>query len=154
MTLEAIDYRQHLSPPASSVLYYYEGAQKTETDSITLGWRQRLNDNICDIAERCFADSWDGEGALPISEYAVEAAKRFVELLPEGIMMPFITPENTDEFAFDWDIEKNMTFAVIIDGDYAFWAGIIGEEREKGKARIYGEMPDAINEILTKYFKT
>lgn len=156
MTFEAIDYRQHLSQPALSVLFNYEGAPKivTETDSITLGWRQRLKNNLRDIADTTSTVGWDGENALPISEYAIEAAKRFVDLLPEGIMMPFITPENTEEFAFDWDIERNMTFTVIIDGDYAFWAGIIGEERKKGKARIYDEMPDAINEILTKYFKT
>lgn len=125
-----------------------------QSPSISLGWREILKNEVYELALECSQENWDGEGALPISEYEQKVACCFIDLLPEGIELPFITPENTGDIAFDWDIRKDMTFAVILTEDFAIYAGIFDEERCRGKIRFdYKEIPSPIHKILVKYFE-
>ncbi len=121
--------------------------------SIFLDWRARLKEEVRELSSECSREGWDGEDALPISEYGLKAAEHFVDLLPEGIEPPFVTPENTGDIAFDWDLGKKMTFAVIVSGDYAIYAGICGIDRRSGKIRVYDELPTPVKDILVQYFK-
>jgi len=121
--------------------------------SISLGWREILKNEVLELALECSHENWDGEGALPITEYEKKVACRFIDLLPEGIEPPFITPENTGDIAFDWDIRKNMTFAVILTENNAIYAGIFDGDRRRGEIGFnYEEIPIPINDILVKFF--
>ncbi|MBI5493035.1 MAG: hypothetical protein HY893_08890 [Deltaproteobacteria bacterium] len=124
-----------------------------DTDSILFGWRHRLKDRLYALAEKYSSEGWDSEGAFPVSEYAVEAAKHFIDILPEGIKEPFITAEITGDLAFDWDLGEDMTFAVIVSGEHAVYAGIFGDSSRRGTERIYGELPISIKNILLTYFR-
>lgn len=124
-----------------------------DTDSIHFTWRSRLKNRIYTLAEKCSFEDWDGEGAFPVSESAISAGRHFIDLLPEGIQEPFITVENTGDISFDWDIGEDMTFAVIISGDYAIYAGIFGDSSRRGTERIHYELPSPIKNILLTYFK-
>lgn len=122
-------------------------------DSIVLNWRLCLKNVVRNLAVDCATDGWDGDDAIPITELAVKAAEHFIDLLPENILLPTIVPENTGEFLFNWDLGMDMTFNVIVSGAYVIYAGIFGEEKPYGEARIYTEMPDLIRNILSKYFE-
>lgn len=124
-----------------------------DTDSIHFTWRQRLKSRIYTLAEKYSSEGWDGEGALPVSKFAINAAEHFIDLLPEGIKEPFITAENTGDLSFDWDLGEDMTFAVIISGDHAIYAGIFGDSSRRGTERIHYELPGQIKNILLTYFK-
>lgn len=138
-------------PPSVSVVS--KEVQETVTDSILLNWRQLLKNTVRNVAAKCSKAGWDEEDALPVSLISINAAGHFIDLLPECIETPFITAENTGDISFDWDLGKNMTFTVIVSRDYAIYAGIFGEARQRGRVRIYDEMPSPINDILVRYFK-
>ncbi|MEK7679348.1 MAG: hypothetical protein AAB356_04065, partial [Deltaproteobacteria bacterium] len=124
-----------------------------DTDSILFTWRLRLKSRIYALAEDCSFEGWDGYGSLPVFKDAINAAERFVDLLPEGVMEPFITAENTGDMAFDWDIGEDMTFAVIISGYHAVYAGIFGDSSRRGTERIHSELPGTIKDVLLTYFR-
>ena len=124
-----------------------------DRDSIVFGWRDRLKTRIYTLKEKCSAQGWDGENAIPMSDYAVVAAAHFIDFLPEGVKEPFITAENTGDIAFDWDLGEDMTFAVIVSGNHATYAGIFGDSTPRSTERIHGELPIPIKDILLKYFK-
>lgn len=146
----------HERPPVVCPL-----AQETEallrhpssnTYSILLNWREMLKNRVNILANKCSVEDWDGEGSLPVTNDAINAAKNFIDLLPEGVKEPFITAENTGDLAFDWDIGKDMTFAVIVSGDSAFYAGIFGGSSRRGSERICNELPRSIKDVLLTYF--
>ncbi|MBI5235878.1 MAG: hypothetical protein HY886_06485 [Deltaproteobacteria bacterium] len=88
-----------------------------------------------------------------MSSEAINAAERFIDLLPEGVMEPSITVENTGDMAFDWDIGADMTFTVIVSRDRAVYAGIFGDSRRRGTERIHSELPGTIKDVLLAYFR-
>jgi|SRR3989304_5378240 len=122
-------------------------------DSVFLGWRITLKNDIHTLAAECSYEDWDGEGGFPITYSAVKAAERFIDLLPDSILLPYISPENTGEILFNWSLGKNITLNVIISMDFAIYAGIFGEERINGMTRVLDEMPSVIRTILLRYFR-
>ena len=54
------------------------------------------------IAEECNHPNWDSYDALPTKSEAVETAIRFLDLLPDDVSMPDVSPDNDGEISFDW----------------------------------------------------
>jgi len=125
----------------------------SDTYSIVLNWRKWLESRVYALGKKCSAEDWDGEGALPVTVDAIRSAEHLIGLLPDGIREPFITVENTGNFAFDWDIGKDMTFAIIVSDDHAFYAGIFGGASQRGSERVCNELPRSIKDILLTYFR-
>lgn len=160
MTIDIAAIQAALSNERPAVIYSV--AQETDelfrypshdTYSIFLNWRQRLENRVYALGKKCASDDWDGEGSLPVTVDAINAAKHFIGLLPDGIKAPFITAENTGDLAFDWDMGKDMTFAVVVSGDSAIYAGIFGGSNRRGSEKLYSELPRSIKDVLMTYFR-
>lgn len=153
----AIDYNYIFNrPPAVSEFasnFINRILSSSTGKSILFDWRSLLKKEIQELAEECSATGWDGEDALPISKLVLESAENFIDLLPDNVVPPIITPENTGECSFNWDRGKNMIYSIKISEKYAVYAGIFGAERCYGKVNIYDEMPSRINDIIKEYFK-
>lgn len=122
-------------------------------ESVVLGWRINLRDQIVEIADECGMSDWDSEGGLPISSSSRSLAEKFVDLIPDSVSIPAITPENSGGYSFDWQQGKDMLFSVSLIDERAIFAGIFGNEKLHGELRIQDEMPEQIFRILERFFK-
>jgi len=54
------------------------------------------------IASECNSPNWGTYGELPTHQLAINAAKAFVNLLPDGVALPDSAPEPTGDVSLDW----------------------------------------------------
>ena len=63
------------------------------------------------------------------------------------------SPLKTQAIWHSTDIGEDMTFAVIISGYHAVYAGIFGDSSRRGTERIHSELPGTIKDVLLTYFR-
>ena len=123
------------------------------SESISLGWRSRLINELLSIETECAEEGWDGVDALPIARRSLYAAKAFIDALPENVDVPDVIPENTGTISFDWVSRKGQIFSVSIsECDYIF-AGNVHGRQFNGKGRFQDELPEEIALELAKHFQ-
>lgn len=120
--------------------------------SINRGWRNSLLNQIQEISSESQEMDWDGDGSLPVNQYAKLLAMRFVYCLPENIAPPEITVTPSGYFAFDWMKRKNYILSVEILEKNLIYACILGDRKEYGEFPFYDEISSSFDTLLTKYF--
>ena len=89
---------------------------------------------------------------------ALLIAVRFSKLLPEGIQNPWVTIDDTEKVAFDWE-NRDLSLTVILKpDDTAVYAALIPSLNpatpvEHGTVSLHEGMPEPISNILTRYFR-
>lgn len=137
---------------AREVLKKISILHKHKQQTISLGWRSKLINEIEELRFEYSKEGWDGYDALPVNKESVRAAVLFAEGLPEKIYTPELAPENSGNLVYDWFPKKKLQFSVSVYPDKLIYAGIIGSEKRHGEMPFIGEIPDEIIKILTDYF--
>jgi len=123
-----------------------------ENRSISRGWRNALRDEVQTLHEDCAVENWDGEGALPITIDVASRAKRIVDLLPEGIISPDVVSVPNGQIMLEWIGSRNIMLNVMISGEKAVYAGILGRERPSGQWTDLDNFSNPLARDLRAYF--
>lgn len=84
--------------------------------------------------------NWDGEGAKPIAETALETAVSFIRALPDNLPLPEIAAEPDGAISLDWAPSKHRVFTLSIGTtDRLAYAWLDGSDRGHGVARFDGD---------------
>ena len=104
--------------------------------------RENLKQAIQDLLDEAGDEDWDGEGALPLRQETVDAAIRFVDLVPGDIPDPDVTATPQGEVDFDWTINRQLMLTVSIGADHEItFAGLFDGARLNGQEPWTGTMP-------------
>lgn len=145
-------YELGVSTSAQKLTQYVIKIRNHRSQSISLGWREPLNQQLMDVLTKCNSQGWDGYDANPIDHFSIYAASRFLDLLPDNIEIPEIVPEPTGEIGFLWSKGKYITFVVSVNPDKIIFAGLLGASKSHGETKFLNELPCAIERILLDYF--
>lgn len=145
-------YEVGVSTPAQELTQYVIKIRNHASQSISLGWREPLNQQLMDVLSKCNLHGWDGYDANPINHFSIYAASRFLDLLPNNIEIPEIVPEPTGEIGFLWTKGKYLTFVVSVNPDKIIYAGLLGASKNHGETKFLNELPYVIERILLDYF--
>jgi hypothetical protein len=127
--------------------------RKHADQSIVLGWRQALRDQLADVCHEASVQGWDGYNAEPLTGLAFNAAHRLIDLLPEMMIHPEVVPSPNGEIAFEWDRGVNGLFSIRTHGRLLVYAGLFGTDRKQyGQEPFSDELPRSIATILATYF--
>ena len=126
---------------------YENGIQKLQ-DSYTLGQKESLIE-LDRVYDECRTSGWDGYGALPISVDAFESARRLLLALPLGTPAPSIGAEPDGHITLEWYKSPRQTLSVSVspDGQLHF-AALMGASKQYGTEPFYGNMPQAILDLI------
>lgn len=145
-------YESGVSLSAKELIRYVIKIRNHTSQSISLGWRENLNQQLMDVLSRCNVQGWDGYDANPIDRFSIYAASRFLDLLPDNIEIPEIVPEPTGEIGFLWSKGKHVTFVISVNPDKIIFAGLLGASKNRGETKFLNELPHTIERILLDYF--
>ncbi|WP_068470548.1 hypothetical protein [Candidatus Protochlamydia phocaeensis] len=145
-------YDLGVSSPSQEVSTYIWRIRNHTSQTMSLGWRETLNQQLMDVYSRCCEENWDGYDAVAINRSAIYATSIFIELLPDGIKIPEIVPEPTGEIGFEWTNGKHAIFAVSVNSQTITFAGLFGSGKSHGEVKFLNVIPSIIEKILLDYF--
>lgn len=126
---------------------YEDGIQKLQ-DSYTLGQKESLIE-LNRVYDSCRTSGWDGYGALPVSIYAFESAARLLLALPLGTPAPSIGAEPDGHITLEWYKSPRRTLSVSVSPEgLLHFAALIGPSKQYGTEPFYGNMPQAILDLI------
>jgi len=128
---------------------YESGLQKLQ-ESFTLGQLAKGSFSELDrVYDECRTSGWDGYGALPVSVDAFESAARLLLALPLGTPAPSIGAEPDGHITLEWYKSPRQTLSVSVspDGQLHF-AALMGASKQYGTEPFYGNMPQAILDLI------
>jgi hypothetical protein len=67
---------------------------------------------LCDLAERCCEEDWDGQGAAAVQESTLEQACRFILSLPRDCALPESDIDTDGEISLTWLGERGHRLSV------------------------------------------
>lgn len=144
-------YSSGVSEQADELVLIETKIQNHTSQSISLGWRAILNEQLLDLFFECQLEGWDGYDANPINLHTLSSASRFIELLPNNIETPDIVPEPSGEVGFLWS-RKHLTFVISINPDQIIYAGVLASSKLHGEYKFLNELPPHLEQILLDYF--
>lgn len=121
-----------------------------DTNSLGAGVRVAL-DELSDVAGQCGSPNWDGYGAVPVKRETVEQAYRFLEALPLGMPAPSIGAEPDGHITFEWYHAPRRTLSVSVSPESdLYYAALLGLSKAYGTEPFFGEMPQAILDLIDR----
>ncbi|MCY4304016.1 MAG: hypothetical protein OXC62_04425 [Aestuariivita sp.] len=96
----------------------------TNETEIHLLQRNKLKKNIGEIYTKTCKEDWDSEGAAAITVISRDTALLLIDLLPQNINKPEISPTPHGEIDFDWsnDRQEMLTVSICPNGSLAWSA--------------------------------
>ncbi len=146
-------YERGVSPTSQYLVNAAEQISKHASETITLGWREDLKQQLSEIQSRCDTNGWDGYEAIPISSKTLWAAIHFLTLLPDYIEMPDIVPEPTDEIGFLWEKREDITLLVSVSPETIVFVELFGSSKNHGELAFPSRLPTNIERMLLDYFR-
>lgn len=142
VSLEAVAAKEY----ASVVLDHVESSWAL------FGKKEEIIHRIREFGIECAEADWDGFGAEPVSQNALERAELFIRSLPESISMPEVSVEPDGDISFDWHPTGAKTFSVSAGPSDRFaYAWFDGTDRGHAVARSRnGEVPTRILEEILR----
>jgi len=107
---------------------------------------------LLDIKKSCREERWDGYDSSPVEEQTISAALLLINSLPSDIIEPEITPEPSGAISFDWQTEDGLCFAVSVEQNEIYYAGLLGKEKIHGEISSFNTIPEKILSILLNNF--
>jgi hypothetical protein len=100
---------------------------ETEAFEVLHGPKSDAFAKLMAIATNCVQADWDGDGAQPINEMAVQNAEAFIRAIPDDMPMPEFAPEPDGYISLDWMDGQHSLFSLSVGADnrlaYAWLAG-------------------------------
>lgn len=114
--------------------------------------RDALYTELWDAVGESSSKNWDGYGADPVKDSAVDEAYSFLNLLPKDTPVPDIVAEPSGGLVLEWNFGKDRVFVVSINGNYSLaYAGLLGAgSRVKGLDGYSETLPNAIIDGLKR----
>lgn len=138
------------STKSSGDRFYLEGVP---TPSARLASDQNRIDAIeqlLDLPDRYRHANWDGEGAEPIPEAAIQEAREFLLKLSSWMPLPEVVSEPDGYLGLEWYTNKWLMYVVSFNGKGAMsCSGLMGTERVYGTRFMDDSVPaDIIRNIV------
>jgi len=144
-----------VSPEADVIRRSADAVVDSKERSIALfGTKAPALSAIRAVAAEHAEEGWDGEGAQPISPFAVGVAEELIRALPEGVPMPAIAAEPDGEISLDWIQSRTRLFSGSVSGTGRLaYTWLDGADRGHGVTRfdlktIPPRILDEIGEIM------
>jgi hypothetical protein len=142
-----------LSEESNEIRDQIEEIRRELRKPISFSWRESLGHELADIVQKCSSAGWDGYDAEPVSDESKIAALQLIEVLPEFILAPDVTPLPNGEIAFEWRVRHEIYFTISVSGVSLGYAGVFGGSSKKyGEERFFDALPPSIQSILLEYF--
>jgi len=112
-------------------------------------------DSLIELYRECANPDWDGEGAQPVGEGAVNEACTLLFLLPPDVSSPTLLAEPSGAIAFEWYKKPNQVLVLSVNGNKSIqFAALLGNGNEShGKVNFSGSMPKEIQDKLDAFSK-
>ena len=111
----------------------------TERSEALFGRKGTLLSALMLMADECAASDWDGEDAQSIEPAVVRRASEFIRALPEGVLLPDISPAPDGSIILDWTVSRRSVFSLSIGAtDRLAYAWLDGTDKGHGVARFDG----------------
>jgi hypothetical protein len=110
---------------------------------------------VCDelnfISEKCREANWDGYQAEPVSEDTYQLAGQLLKALPLGSSMPVIGAEADGHLTMEWFRSPRRTLSVSISpAGELHYAALMGASKAYGTEPFFGEVPEAIMNLINR----
>lgn len=127
--------------------------RRTLHASSAFGIESIVRDELGTVWEECKGPNWDGFDALPVTHDTLRNAYTFLESLPLGCPRPSISAEPDGQLTVEWHQSKRRTLSVSVtpDGDLHY-AALLGPGRAYGTEAFFGEVPDAILDLIRRVY--
>lgn len=110
-----------------------------------------LREELATVWEECRHPDWDGHDALPVVQDTLRNTYLFLESLPLGFPRPSIGAEPDGHLTLEWHSSKRRVLTVSVSpDDELHYAAILGDSRVAGSEPFFGEIPEAILELIRK----
>lgn len=106
------------------------------------------------IALECINSDWDGYDADRVTSETIEAAKKFVSLLPSKYLENIdVAPDSDGDISFDWWLTARNIFSVSINSKESLaYAGLYGTETVRGHCVFSETIPEIIFLCIDKIY--
>ena len=110
-----------------------------ETSFSLFGAQNTVLSALAEAAEEACVEDWDGYGALPALDGAVESAATFIRALPSSVMRPEVAVDPDGEISLEWFGGKDQIFSISFgERNRVSYAGIDGSDRWRGTEQFDG----------------
>lgn len=117
-----------------------------------LNWRDKLKQETKIITQKCNYNGWDGYDAVSINQSSLEQTLNLIDLLPNNIQTPEISPEPSGNMALEWHPRENLILSISACENKISYAAILENKKINGEEYFAIILPKSIEEILLKYF--
>lgn len=130
MSAEAL----RLADDASAVL------ATAESSFALFGARAEVLSQLAKVAAGASTEDWDGYGAAPVLDEAIDAAGAFIRALPPHLSMPEPSVDPDGEISLEWIDSKDRMFSISFGvNSRVAYAGIDGTDRWRGIEHFDGQ---------------
>ena len=98
--------------------------------------------------------NWNGDGAAPIPESAIQEARTFLKKLPATFPLPEVNPEPDGYLGLEWYANKWLLYVVSFNGKGALsCSGLMGPDRIYGTRYMDEGIPAEVLDNITKVLR-
>jgi hypothetical protein len=146
-----------LSTPGSSltakdIAKRLSEGRKELLDSHFLGFGAKLAMNgLAAVAQECRTANWDGYGAEPVSQEAIDQAKRFLEALPLEMQPTSVGAEADGSVTLEWYRSIKRTLSISIASSARLhYAAVYDATGKSGFEDFFGRISEDIINLINR----
>jgi hypothetical protein len=142
-----------LSKTARYVAQSASEGRRRLRESYMLGLGSAVFEELATVAEDCRNADWDGYDALPVTQDTLRNAFCFLEALPLGTRAPSVGAEPDGHLTLEWYRSPRRTLSVSVspEGDLHY-AALFGPNRVYGTEAFFGDVPEAILDLIRRVY--
>jgi hypothetical protein len=124
-------------------------------ESHAFGIENTVHDELAVIWQACRHADWDGFGAEPVTQDTRRNAYWLLESLPRGCPPPSVGAEPDGQLTLEWHRSARRTLSVSVtpEGELHY-AALVGPNRTYGTEAFFGEVPEAILNLIHRIYRT
>jgi hypothetical protein len=110
-----------------------------------------VREDLDALSQTCRHADWDGFGAMAVSQETLRNAYRFLESLPLACPAPSVGAEPDGQLTLEWHRGPRRTLSVSVTPESELhYAALVGPNRVYGTEVFFGEVPEAIMQLIRR----